>query len=86
MKACNFCRYFCALVERMFVRLCPKPNASGKELDDLIDSIDKALAARMMGDPVPGADKTSNMSNRQSPLSKLAARSLLRNGKPRQSD
>lgn len=85
MKACNFCRYFRALVERMFVRLCPKKGSSAKELDDLIDSIDKGLAARIMGDPVPGTDETSNMSNRQSALVKIVARSLSQNGKPRQS-
>lgn len=85
MKVCKFCRYVRMIVEKALNRVCPKKGSSAKELDDLIDSIDKALAARMMGDPVPGASETSNGSSRQSALAKIVARSLWQNGKPRQS-
>jgi hypothetical protein len=85
MKACKFCLYVRALVERALNKVCPKLGLSAKEIDDLIDSIDKALAARMMGDPVLGTSETSNGSSRQSALAKIVAQSSLQAKKPDQS-
>lgn len=85
MKTCKFCSFAWSVVERVLGACCPKPKSNAKALDDLIDSIDKGLAARMMGDGVFEAHEASNGSNRQSALAKLVSQSLSLKRKPDQS-
>lgn len=85
MKTCKFCSLAWSVVERVLGLFCPKPKSNAKALDDLIDSIDEALAARMMGDGLFEAHEASNGTNRQSALAKLASQSLWLKRKPDQS-
>jgi hypothetical protein len=47
MKTCKFCSFVWSVVERVLGVFCPNPKSNAKALDDLIDSIDKALAEKL---------------------------------------
>lgn len=47
MKLCKFCGLVRSLVEKLLGAICPGPTSNAKALDDLIDSIDKALAKKI---------------------------------------